>query len=271
MTWRVFWAIVLILVGVVFLLINLGVLPGSAWNYIFPAILVILGLLILTGMRGGRGEVVNDSAALDGATRGALHLKHGAGRLNVRAGASPSNLFEGTFGGGIDKRVTRRGDELRVELQGRADTMPFMFGGRGMLDWDVALNSSVPLALKLDGGATDSHLDLSGLALGDLEINTGASSTQVTLPTPNGTLHATIHAGAASVQVAVPPGVPARILGTMGLGALDIDQSRFPQQSGSGVPGLVTSKALYESNDFATAANRVEITIEGGVGSVRVR
>ncbi len=36
MSWRVFWALVLIALGVIPLLINLGILPGSAWNFIFP-------------------------------------------------------------------------------------------------------------------------------------------------------------------------------------------------------------------------------------------
>lgn len=270
MTWRTFWALVLILVGLVFLAINFGVLPGSAWNYIFPAILIILGVLVLLGMRGGRGAAVSESAALEGAGRGAVTFKHGAGRLDVNAGASSNLLFEGTFGGGVDKRVSRRGDELNVELQARSDFAPWMFGGNS-LDWQVRLNPDVPLAVKLDGGAADTHMDLAGVKLSNLEINTGASATDVTLPVPNGTLHGSIKAGAASVKVHMPPSIPARILGTMGLGALDIDQSRFPQRSGSGVPGLATSKALFESDDFATAANRIELIVEGGVGSVNIR
>jgi hypothetical protein len=75
-----------------------------------------------------------------------------------------------------------------------------------------------------------------------------------------GFTHARVESGAASVKVRVPPGVAARISGQMGLGALDVDQHRFPPRGGG-----------YESDDFSAAANRVELEVEGGVGSVDVR
>jgi hypothetical protein len=39
-----FFGLVLIAVGVFALLVNLGVLSGSLWSYVWPIILVILGL-----------------------------------------------------------------------------------------------------------------------------------------------------------------------------------------------------------------------------------
>jgi hypothetical protein len=45
----------------------------------------------------------------------------------------------------------------------------------------------------------------------------------------------------------------------MALGSAQIDQARFPATTGG-----------YESPDFGTAANRVEIDVQGGVGSFRV-
>ena len=45
----------------------------------------------------------------------------------------------------------------------------------------------------------------------------------------------------------------------MALGSAQIDQALFPASSGG-----------YESPDFGTATNRVEINIDGGLGSVRV-
>lgn len=48
-----FFGLVLIAVGVLALLIVTGVLTGSAWSYIWPIILILLGLSILVG-RGHR-------------------------------------------------------------------------------------------------------------------------------------------------------------------------------------------------------------------------
>jgi hypothetical protein len=65
--------------------------------------------------------------------------------------------------------------------------------------------------------------------------------------------------GAASLVIEVPEGVAARIRSRMGLGSSQVDERRFPR-----------SAAGFESADYGTAANRADIDISGGVGSVRV-
>ncbi len=46
-----FIGLVLIAVGIIWLLVKLGVLTGSIWGYTWPAILIILGLVLLFGHR----------------------------------------------------------------------------------------------------------------------------------------------------------------------------------------------------------------------------
>jgi len=41
--------LIIIAVGVIALLVNLGVLSGSVWEYAWPAILIIIGLSFLLG------------------------------------------------------------------------------------------------------------------------------------------------------------------------------------------------------------------------------
>lgn len=264
MSWRILWAIVLIALGVLFLLSNLGILPGNVWNYFFPALLVFIGALLLIGWRGGERavEIVNDSAPLSGATHAAVNLKHGAGRLLVSAGNDPTLLFSGAFGGGVAKKISVNNGTAFLELKSPDSTwenLHFM-NPRG-LEWNVLLNPNVPTTFKYEGGAADTKMDFSGIHLTNLEINTGASSTDVILPNPNGTLRVVVHSGAASVKLRVPPNVPATIRGTMGLGAIDADLTRFPDR-GFGV---------RQSDNYAEAQDKIEMTIEGGVGSVEIR
>jgi LiaI-LiaF-like transmembrane region len=270
MYWRYFWAILLIVLGVLFLLANLGILPGSAWNYFWPLVLIAVGVLFLLGATGrGRrwasAPAVNDSLPLDGAASAQLNLKHGAGRLYVNAGSDPNLLFAGSFGGGVDKQVRRSGSELDVSL--RTDVQDWTmwgpwgwWGGQGMFDWNVGLNPNIPLALTFETGASQTTLDLSALRVTNLSVKTGASATEIVMPANAGLTRARVESGAASVKVRIPNGVAARIWGKMSLGALDVDTRRFPSRAGA-----------YESDDFATAANRVELEVEGGVGSVDVR
>jgi hypothetical protein len=51
----VFIGLILIAVGVFALLVKLDVLSGSLWSYVWPSIIIALGLSFLWGRRFGRG------------------------------------------------------------------------------------------------------------------------------------------------------------------------------------------------------------------------
>jgi hypothetical protein len=265
MAQRMFWPVALIGLGVLLLLDNLGVLPGSVWGYVWPALLILVGLSLIVG-RLGRPEVIEDSVGLDGAGSADLTIEHGAGTLEVFSGAQPDNLVEGTFGGGVHKRIDRHGDQTRVVLGMGTDPGWFQFmwpwnwmGARGQ-EWNLRLNPNPRLALHLKTGASESRVDLTDLRVSELSLDTGASKTVLTLPAHAGWTRARIASGAASVEVAVPAGVAARVHGLIAVGSLDVDQRRFPRHNGG-----------YESPDYESATHRVELSVEGGVGSVVVR
>ncbi len=166
--------------------------------------------------------------------------------------------FEGR---GLDARVQRSGDVLQARLRPRdAFNWPGAIGpDRYSLDWTLALTPDVPLALDLQTGASDNHIDLTGLRVTDLRIECGASSTHVRLPSGSGHTRVDLHYGAASLELQVPEGVAARIRVRGALMGVAIDQRRFPRSGDE-----------YQSPDFASATDRVEIDAEGGVGSIKV-
>jgi hypothetical protein len=57
----------------------------------------------------------------------------------------------------------------------------------------------------------------------------------------------------------VPAGVAARIRAEAGLSDMKVDRSRFPRQG-----------VYYQSPDYETAANKADVTVQMGVGSVEV-
>jgi hypothetical protein len=259
---RLVWPLLLILFGMLLLLDNLGLLPGSAFSYIWPLLLILLGASLLLS-RGRQAEVVEDATTLEGARSARLNLKHGAGELSVHGGAPADLLYRGGFAGGVDKQLSRQGDQVNVTLAARPPDWfrwPWPMFSTGGLNWDVGMNETVPLALTVESGASSSRLDLTALRVTELELHTGASSTVIALPARAGRTRAKLSSGAAAVDVTVPTGVAARIRGGIGVGSLDVDQRRFPRRDGA-----------YESPDFMTAENSVELDVEGGVGSVRVR
>lgn len=257
------WGLILLLVGVLLLLSNLGVIALDIWSAIWAVLLIVIGLgMLWSVLSGPQGEGEEVRIPLEGASAASLRLQHGAGRLRVGSGADPQALVEGTFGGGLNRRIRRRGDELDVEMTplGFPHVIAPWNWGREGLGWRVKLNDSVPLSIGLETGASDARLDLSELHVTDLRLETGASSVKVILPAHAGHTDARIGAGAASVSVSVPSDVAARVRAAGGLASIEVDRSRFPRTG-----------AVFQSPDYETAQNRVDLEIKAGVGSVEVR
>ncbi len=263
----VFWAVVLILAGVLLLLGNLGVFDRweiSVWNLLWPAFLIVLGGWLIVGyfVRPAPLPAETASLPLEGATQAHIEIAHGAGVLTVGGGARADEVVAGTFGGGLNRRVRQSGSTLDVKLSipaNRGWITPWNWTPGG-LDWDVRLNETLPLELEFETGASRSQIDLSDLLVRELKLETGASDTDVTLPAHAGLTRVKIESGAARVIVRVPGGVAATIRTESGLASMDIDRTRFVQ----------TGDHRYESPDYATAANKADIRIETGVGSVSV-
>ena len=261
-------AIALILLGALLFLQEMGIITFNVWALVGPLCLVALGVWLLWRTLGGRRASRATTTAqevvipLEGTGPVRLHVRHGAGRLRISAGAGPGELVKGTFAGGLDHHSRRDGDVLDVTLQVPTETISsfgWMGGwGRGM-DWSFGLSSAVALSLSLETGANDARLDLSALRVTELQVQTGASSTDVTLPAAAGLVRVRVQAGAAAVTIRVPPGVAARIH-TAGLVGVSVDTARFPRADGG-----------YASPDYATAQNKAEIDVEAGAGSISVR
>lgn len=258
----IFWGTILILAGIVFLLDTLGLLGNiQAWNLFWPLALIAFGVWTLFGSRFRRvPEIEHASIPLDGASRARVRLNHGAGRLSLNSGASADQLIEGDFGGGLDLDKQHRGDELDIRMSVPVQFLPFSWGPGYSLDWDLRVNPEVELDLHLEAGAGETRLDLNDLLVRNLQLKTGASRTEVVLPGNAGHTRVDISAGAAQVNVVVPQGVGARIRTRGGISDIQVDQARFPRVGD-----------YYQSQDYSEASNRVDLDVEMGVGSVRIR
>lgn len=262
---EIFWGGVLVVFGALLFLSNLGLLGNvPVWSLIWPLLLIALGIWVLVGV-SGRGrpvQVESVSIPLGGAARAKVLVQHGAGRLSVSAGADPGQVVSGEFAAGLDYTTDRADDTLKVRMKPVAEAwaFPWTGGPRRGLEWNLRFTDEVPLALEFEIGAGEYQMDLSGLRVVELDLKTGASVASVVLPAHAGHTEAEISCGAASVSIRVPEGVAARIRVESGLAGVSVDRERFPRAEGE-----------YRSPDYETAANRVDLKIEAGVGSVDVR
>lgn len=255
--WTLVWGLILVGIGLVFLAdtlsngqVDAGAIIGRWW----PLILLLIGAAILIpALWPGRPVVRTLALDLQGASRAVVRVDFGAGRLRIGRAAA-GRLLEGTFEGGVRSRVEGPG---RVRLD-PGDDIWWSWRGRGLL-WQCGLTGEVPLDLELHCGASQTELDLTELQLANLVLSTGAAEARVAMPRAAGSSTVRLEAGMAGIHVRVPDGVAARITSQVALGSVNVDTRRFPPAAGGWV-----------SSDYASAANRVDITLAGGLGSLTV-
>ncbi|HET7029576.1 MAG TPA: hypothetical protein VFI34_03620 [Candidatus Limnocylindrales bacterium] len=257
--WALTWPVTWIVAGGALLAATSGQLPVSALDLLdrwWPLAALVLGVWFLVGAAVPVPDVAVERLALDLGARShaQVGIRFGAGSLRIGS-AAPGHLLDGSYLGGVIC-VERTPGVIQV-TQDLDRNLPWL---DDHADWKVGLTDAIPLDLRLDTGACRSDLDLSPLRLRSVELHTGASQTRVRAPLAAGLTDMRIEAGAAEVIVEVPAGVAARIRGGVAIGALAIDERRFPKA----VDGS------FVSPDYATAANRLDLQIQGGLGAVKV-
>ena len=130
---------------------------------------------------------------------------------------------------------------------------------KGAYDWQIHLNPTVSSDITAHSGGGNIKLDLAGMAVTRVLADTGGGNVDVFLPEDAANFSLNARTGAGNVVVRVPSGVAARIHATTGLGKAIVDP-RFSKIDDN----------TYQSPDFDSAANKVEITANSGAGNVEV-
>jgi hypothetical protein len=240
--------IVLVAVGVVYLLGNLGIVHVS-WSVVWPIVIIAIGAVVLYGaVRPSRGQASTANVPREGAARLELDLSVGAGRFRLEGGAASGQLIDVTSTNeDIATRVEHVGDRAIVRL--RQDFAWWPDAWRGGSEWTVRAASDVPTILTMNAGAGDFAVDLSGIALVQARIQIGAAQARIVMPRPNGTVEIRVTGGATQLTFVPPPGVEYRL-----------------EMSG----GLTSVDGRTESPGFASASDRVLVRFSGGASSVRI-
>jgi len=287
--------VILIGLGVVFLLNNLGMLAWSVWEVIFrlwPVLLIAAGLELIIGRRSvwgsllalvltlavlagalwlfgagiGTGRVVAAEEirqALNGATQAEVIIAPAVGTLHVDALRESASLVEGVIHLGRGERVTRdfaiEDEKASLALRSEGTTFsPFVGWWGDERGWDLGLTPGVPLQLEISLGAGQSDVDLTGLMVSNLDVSMGVGQTRVILP-DEGRFQAKIDCAIGQTIVVIPAGLEARIRVDTGLAA-----SQLPA-------GYQRRDDIYTSPGYATAENRVDLEVSQAIGNVTIR
>ncbi len=278
------------MVLVIILVILLGTLGGCAYTGTIPG-------SNLSGIFGGAtmaSQVLTDSLSepLNGATTAKVDISSGSGNLTIdRLTGGEPVLASGTLQylekqGLPTRSVSSNNGEATLTLRGGTAGQPwFRFpwdACNGATEWQIHLNPTVSSDITAHSGGGNVKLDLAGMAVTRVSADTGGGNMDVVLPdnaanidvtaktgagdvtveigsgiTGSNTVNA--NSGAGNVVVRVPSGIAAKVHATSGMGKVMVD-SRFSK----------TDKNTYQSSDFDSAANKVEITIHSGAGNASV-
>jgi hypothetical protein len=293
---RLFWPIILIGVGSILLLTNLGVIHGNPWTIIFqlwPVLLIALGLEILlggsTGWRavmsallglalvggilwilivqppipglnfsGGNLQTTNISQPLNGVKSARLDLSFGAGTNKVYALTDSNNLIEGQLQtySSPNFSVSTSNDRATVVLGPGPVSIPLIIPTVSEEKWEVGLNSAVTYQIDLDTGVGQASIDLAKLDLSGGSIDGGVGTTELYLP-GDGRYRLEIDGGVGTIRIYVPSNLAVRAEVNGGLGSFN----RLPDMQ-------EVRDDVYETPDFSSADNAVTLIIDGGVGSI---
>ncbi|MHB1160353.1 MAG: LiaF transmembrane domain-containing protein [Chloroflexota bacterium] len=288
--------ILLITIGVIFLLNNLGLLGWGVWGALlrlWPLLIVAVGLDLLIGRRSTLGSVlvavivlgIAGSALwvyevesvsmgeaivgqeivqpLDGATRADVEIGFGVGMLRLGALPESTNLVEGTVPAMAGERVRQEfylaGETAHLRLRSQEEvSLPFSNRWGADRAWDLGVNGTVPTRLRVNTGVGVTEADLSQLTLTDLDWRSGVGKADLVLA-GKGQYQARIHGGVGELNLMIPAGVAARIRADAGLGGVQVNGDYLRQNS------------YYVSPGYDTALNRVEIRVTGGVGRITIQ
>jgi hypothetical protein len=343
-----FWPILLIGIGTLWLLANLEILPDLNWRFfirLWPLILVIIGLDIIIGRRtpivgallalgtvaaiiilallapslnleaGTELKTLSFNEPLEGATSARITLDLERYPTTVDSLNESKSLIEADLDTLTDVNFNARGAKTKsVSIEPTSD-LSFGFNWIDLVDydahWDILLSPFIPMDLIVDVGSGSATLNLADLQLTDLDISGGSGSTDLFLPATvslypvmidggsgsfyielenRSNITTNIDVGSGSFDVLIGSGSNVDALIEGGSGSIDIDVPDdvgvriVIRDRGSGSVNVPTSydliddmddndrdTGIWETEGYADAYQKVEITFDPGSGSFDVR
>jgi cell wall-active antibiotic response 4TMS protein YvqF len=239
-----FWPALLVLVGVVALLVNTGQIPVERIGQLidlWPLILIVIGielilrrtvhgvagdiaaaLIILLAIVGAASYVtltpnpaatrtMNSSADLGSATSMKLSVNVGGASITVADNPPSGDLYAAHIEySGPTPSVTLDANTNTVQINQREQNNFSVFQSRKFV-LTLLVSPAVTWAMDFNSGAATIKMSLPNTHVSSLSFNTGASTDDVTLGTPQAAVPVEFNAGAVTIHLHRPSGVPVSV------------------------------------------------------------
>ncbi len=242
--------------------------PNDRRLLIFGAVLigcVLLLALFIVGIRAldrsvghhdgdGSGDRHRVTGTLGDRDEATLALVSGVTTVTVRSGDLHGDDYRVSTpdDGAMLPAVVRQDDRVEVQL---TDS-----GEHGASTVLIELSDDVAWHIRLGGGSSEAHLDLTEGGLASLDFVNGISSIEASLPKPHGTVPVRLSGGASNWTLHLPNGVPARLAVTGGAGSATVD----------GVAHGGISQQTFTTDSYDSAGDRYDLQALSGVSTILV-
>jgi hypothetical protein len=242
-------------------------------------------------------DVITDrySEPLDEATSAEIDLDLSLGSSTIRAGMDPEILFDAeiTHVGTMEYRTS---GTARKEISMRERGPNFNMGFLDILDneedlrWDIDLSTAIPIYLNITGGVGDANLDFSDIQVSGINLDAGVGDVVLQLPATNSKYEARVESGVGDVQIQIeadadiemtldggvgnvtiilPLDAAVHLDAETGIGSIHVP-SRLVRVS-AGDEGFIGEEGEWETSNYTSAAHKITITFDGGVGDLNIQ
>ncbi len=224
-------------------------------------VFVTLGCIGQVGEQVGPMRSENSSIPLGNAKSVNAQVVMGAGKLNLAGGAG--DLMNANFiynlaswKPEVSYDITGGVGELRVSQPSNGSAY---FSGDVRYEWSIRLNNDIPIDLRTILGAGDGNLRLGGMSLTGLRVQSGAGNVTLDLSGIwKRDLNASVDAGVGDLSIVVPQYTGTMINASQGIGSIEV---------GSGLRSL---DGAYVNDAYGKTATTLRINVRSGVGTIRL-
>lgn len=300
---KLFWGLLVIALGLLLFLNNLGVLPGAyvqnAWS-LWPMLLIVWGVSLLIARTGrgatffsalaaliiiasvvgvawlaGQGKIgsqVNMPQTISqdsqvGVSQVNLSLKMGAADIKIDSGASKALEGSADTIGGVDIVSSIKADIQSIELK-QAEVPASFFMKSYRNDLRIKLNGELGYKIKADLGASSFKMDLSDVKVSSLDLSTGATSGEIKFGEKFFRPEATISTGASSFTIKVPKNIGLVLYNNSGMVSVSYEKAGLKKTD-----QISAGESVYADSNYQHGgenSNYLTLHLKAGASSINI-
>lgn len=187
-------------------------------------------------------------------------IDFGVGRLNLKGGADKLMKSEFTYNVPswkpiVDYNAHGQDGDLLIEQPSNSKTT----NSHVKYEWNVSLNSNVPMDIKAELGVGASTFDLSNINLKNADIEMGVGNMNLYLcGNYKNDTYVTIEGGVGSANIYIPKNAGVIVNAEKGLGKINAE-------------GFIVNDGKYVNKAYGNSKFNINLKIECGVGNINLK